>query len=331
MYPSWSRVVHILSLSTFLYSHLHFEKDFFFPGFLIFRYYNCCEYESTAISNYITSSNLSVIQSPTAMSICANVESPPEVEEHEGRGHILIIMSDEEDEEPFCNSWNTVTAVAIFKMKKEGGPEWQGQLIAVQTQLLDVDKGLHIGDWPEKLETSVEMRILVESAILAHQRKPFVKIEETNEKEDEKGKDRFKKGNQVKAPEPEEKPTAELNGHGLDEDRLNEKQPQQLHYLWLFSIIPVALLLIGAFSYYRYKQQRNQLLARKTYIKVVYKADDSAGDVQWHESSQSASEEDKSTSSKNNSTSASKSRKSKKRSRSVKEFMHEYFERFSSD
>lgn len=191
------------------------------------------------------------------MSICANVESPPEVEEHEGRGHILIIMSDEEDEEvyislsplttttsslspsliqPFCNSWNTVTAVAIFKMKKEGGPEWQGQLIAVQTQLLDVDKGLHIGDWPEsdysfyyytkhniaELETSVEMRILVESAILAHQRKPFVKIEETNEKEDEKGKDRFKKGNQVKAPEPEEKPTAELNGHGLDEDRLNE-------------------------------------------------------------------------------------------------------------
>lgn len=114
MYPSWSRVVHILSLSPFLYSHLHFEEKFSFPGFLIFRYFNCCEYESAAISNYIEvssflvcyhynshhqSSNLSVIQSPTAMSICANVESPPEVEEHEGRGHILIIMSDEEDEE----------------------------------------------------------------------------------------------------------------------------------------------------------------------------------------------------------------------------------------
>lgn len=73
------------------------------------------------------------------------------------------------------------------------------------------------------METSIEMKILLESAILLHQRKPFAKIEEKNEKGDEEGKDRFKKGNQVKAPpEPEEKPTAELNGHGLDEDRLNE-------------------------------------------------------------------------------------------------------------
>ncbi|GMT14812.1 hypothetical protein PFISCL1PPCAC_6109, partial [Pristionchus fissidentatus] len=106
-----------------------------------------------------------------------------------------------------------------------------------------------------------------------------------------------------------------------DEDFGEQIEKPTSDYWWLLAFIPALVLMIAGIFYYRYKQQRKRLLARKTYIKVVHKADATVGDVQWHESSQSKSISDEDNSS---------SRVTKKGPKSVKQFMHEYFERLTS-
>ncbi|GMS84890.1 hypothetical protein PENTCL1PPCAC_7065, partial [Pristionchus entomophagus] len=261
------------------------------------------------------SSHLKATIESTEVSVCHKTEEQADSHDYkhkEDKGRILVMLSEGEKQVPFCEGVKFVTVVGIYRIIAENGMEggWHGHLHAVQLPRLECDMGMAIGEWPHNVNESLEIGILLESSILLHQRRFPKGTENMTEPEKEVAKEKFKDAEQKDAEDEIGKPV---------------KEPPKLEYLWLITLVPIVLVIIAGISYYRYKQKRNQLLARKTYIKVVYKADASVGDVQWHESSQSATDEDKSNSSKKISKSTNGSKKTKKESRSVKEYFDDYF------